>query len=180
MNNLWEEKTIRLSSKVKRIAMGDDDCYQQGILGIRDGLLKDPNGTDSFLLEAAKFSMLNHKSKGKSVDNGSKYPVTKNLRNGEIKTYRKEVVIIPMGDMDIPDRSYMPDVLVMDKVCADNFYRSLTLKETEFINAYSTNRYGNFSDKKTRAKLGISLSEYTQIKSKTHRKFLKAFEIKEM
>lgn len=175
MNELWEDKAKKLSIRVKRIARGDDDCYQQGMLGIRDGLLKDPCGTDSFLLESAKFAMLNYKNKGKSVDNGSKYPTKAKLLDGTMKTYRKNITIVYADKMDLPDTSYMPDILTMDKVCADNFYRSLTQKETEFIKAYSTNRKGDFSDRKTRAKLGISISEYNRIKDVLYQKFIKAF-----
>jgi len=40
INKLWGEKTENLSRKVKAIERGDDDCYQQGMLGIRNDLLK--------------------------------------------------------------------------------------------------------------------------------------------
>lgn len=181
INALWEEKVTKLSYRVKRIARGNDDCYQQGMLGIRDGLLKDPYGTDSFLLESAKFAMLNYKNKGKSVDNGSKYPVTKTLLDGTVKTYRKNMTpiyidkLVSEFQLEFPDSSYLPDVLAIDRICAENFYRSLDKDEAEFINAYSSTRHGDFSDRKTMQKMGVGYAEYHRIKQSTYIKFLRAF-----
>lgn len=181
INTLWGEKVVKLSERVKRIARGDDDHYQQGMLGIRDGLLKDPYGTDSFLLESAKFAMLNYKHKGKSVDNGSRYPVTKTLLDGTVKTYKKDMTPIYIDkllsefQLEFPDSSYLPDIFAIDKICAEKFYESLDKKEAEFINSYSSTRNGDFSDRKTMQKMGIGYAEYNRIKGKIYEKFIRAF-----
>jgi len=60
INRLWSEKTEKLSDKIKAISRGDDDFYQEGVLGVRDGLLRDPAATNSYLLQAAKFAMNNY------------------------------------------------------------------------------------------------------------------------
>ena len=87
INKIWIEKTDRLSAKVRAIARGDEDFYQEGILGIREGLLRDPYATDSYLLQAAKYAMNNSRNRGKSIDNGSKYGVTKTLLDGTVKLF---------------------------------------------------------------------------------------------
>ena len=181
INKLWNEKTENLSGMVKRIARGDDDFYQQGMLGIRDGLLKDPYATDSFLLESAKFAMFNYRNKGKSVDNGSKHPVTKTLLDGTVKTYKKDMTPIYIDRLvsgfrsEFPASSYLPDVLAIDRICAENFYRTLDKEEAEFIDAYTTTRNGDFSDRKTMQKLGIGYAEYGRIKASAYQKFIYAF-----
>jgi len=181
INKLWGEKAESLSSKVKCIARGDDDFYQQGMLGIRDGLLKDPYATDSFLLESAKFVMLNYRNKGKSIDNGSRYPVTKTLLDGTVKTYKKDMVpvyidrLVSDFNLEFPDSSYLPDILALDKICAEKFYKSLDKKEAEFIDAVMLTRNGDFSDRKTMHKMGVGYNEYYMIKQSAYDKFIRAF-----
>ena len=139
INRLWAEKTTQLSRNVKRIARGDEDFYQEGLLGIRDGLLRDPHANDSYLLQAAKFAMNNYKNRGKSVDNGSKHPVTKKLLDGTMKTYRKDMIrvcldkIIPKFQLQFPAYGYPPDIRALDRVCAERFYSSLDNSEAKFV-----------------------------------------------
>ena len=139
IDGLWAEKTVLLSANVKRIARGDEDFYQEGILGIRDGLLRDPHATDSYLLQAAKFAMNNYKNRGKSVDNGSKHPGTKKLLDGTVKTYRKDMVrvcldkIVPRFQLKFPAYGFPPDIRALDRVCAESFYSSLDNSEAEFV-----------------------------------------------
>ena len=181
INTLWGEKTETLSVKVKAIARGDDDFYQQGILGIREGLLRDSGATDSYLLQAARYSMTNYKNKGKSVDNGSKSTYTRKLLDGTVKSYKKDMTPIYIDRLvsdfriEFPDSSYLPDVLAIDKICAEKFYKSLDKKEAEFIDACMLTRNGDFSDRKTMLKLGISTPEYHRIKSSAYQKFIRAF-----
>ncbi len=181
INKLWDEKAEKLSGKIKAIARGDDDFYQEGVLGVRDGLLRDPSATDSYLLQAAKFAMNNYKNRGKSVDNGSKHGVTKKLLDGTVKTYRKDMVpvyidkLVSEFQLELPGPSYLPDILALDKICAEKFYRSLDRKEAEFIDVCMLTRNGNFSDRKTMGKLGVSHSEYRSIKRSAYTKFIQAF-----
>lgn len=37
INRLWSEKTENLSDKIRVISRGNDDFYQEGVLGVRDG-----------------------------------------------------------------------------------------------------------------------------------------------
>jgi len=178
---LWAEKIQVLSGMVMRIARGDEDDYQVGILGIREGLLRDPDATDSYLLQASRYAMSNHKNRGKSVDNGSKHPVTKRLLDGTVKTYRKNAVIVYMDKLisefgiEFPDHSYAPDILALDRICAADFYGSLDEEEAEFINACMMNRHGDFSYRKTMQNLGMSAAEFSRLRRATYGKFVKAF-----
>ena len=181
INQLWNEKVEKLSTRVKAIARGDEDFYQQGMLGIHEGLLRDPDATDSYLLQAARFAMTNYRNKGKSVDNGSKSTYTRKLLDGTVKTYRKDMVpvyidkLVSEFQLEFPDSSYLPDILALDKICAEKFYKSLDRKEAEFIDACMMTRNGDFSDRKTMLKLGIGYAEYNRIKSSAYQKFIRAF-----
>ena len=182
INKLWGEKAEELSGKVKAIARGDEDFYQQGMLGIREGLLRDSGATDSYLLQAARYAMTNYRNKGKSIDNGSRHETTKKLLDGTVRTYRKDMVpvhidrLVSNFQLEFSDTSYLPDVLAIDKICAEKFYRSLDKAEAEFIDACMLTRNGDFSDRKTMAKLGISTTEYHRIKQSAYGKFIRAFE----
>ena len=181
INQLWNEKVEELSTRVKAIARGDEDFYQQGMLGIREGLLRDSGATDSYLLQAARYSMTNYKNKGRSLDNGSKSTYTRKLLDGTVKSYKKSMVPIYIDKLvsdfriEFPDSSYLPDVLAIDKICAEKFYGSLDEKEAEFIDACMLTRNGDFSDRKTMQKLGISQAEYCRIKRSAYGKFVRAF-----
>ena len=181
INKLWGEKAEELSGKVKAIARGDEDFYQQGMLGIREGLLRDSGATDSYLLQAARYAMTNYRNKGKSIDNGSRHETTKKLLDGTVRTYRKDMVPVHIDrlvsdfQLEFSDTSYLPDILAIDKICAEKFYNSLDRKEAEFIDACMMTRNGDFSDKKTMQKLGISQAEYRRIKHSAYEKFVRAF-----
>lgn len=181
INRLWSEKTENLSDKIRVISRGNDDFYQEGVLGVRDGLLRDLSATDSYLLQAAKFAMNNYRNRGKSVDNGSKCTYTRRLLDGTVKTYRKDIVpiyidkLVSEFELEFPDSSYLPDILALDKICAEKFYGLLDKNEAEFIDACALTRNGDFSDRKTMLKLGVSTTEYHRIRRSAYTKFIRAF-----
>ncbi|MFC1713563.1 hypothetical protein ACFL6S_07845 [Candidatus Poribacteria bacterium] len=181
INKLWNEKTEKLSGKVKAIARGDEDLYQEGVIGIRAGLLRDVYATDSYLLQAARYAMNNYQNKGKSVDNGSSYETTKTLLDGTVKRYQKNMIpvyidkLVSDFQLEFPDSSYLPDILALDKICAERFYGSLDKKEAEFIDACMLTRNGDFSDRKTMKELGMDRAKYNAIKRSAYGKFIYAF-----
>ena len=137
----WTEKVEKLSVKIKAIARGNEDFYQEGVLGIRAGLLRDPYATDSYLLQASRFAMGNYKNRGKSIDNGSKHSVVKKLSDGTIKTYKKDMTPVHVDMLDselrlrFPDNSCAPDVLAFDRISAEEFYNSLDEDEARRVDA---------------------------------------------
>ena len=185
INALWAEKAETLSGRVRAIARGDEDFYQEGLLGIRDGLLRDPCATDSYLLQAAKFAMNNYKNRGKSVDNGSKHGYTRKLLDGTVKTYKKDMVPIYIDKLvsefrlEFPDHSYPPDILALDKVCAEDFYDMLDKEEAELVDACILTLDGRSSDYYAMTRLGIGRVEYERIKRSAYDKFIRTFGLDE-
>lgn len=112
INQLWNEKIQKLSDRVRAIARGDDDLYQEGILGIRDRLLRNPDATDSYLLQAARYAMTNYRNRGKSIDNGYRRATRSVLSDGTVMICRKQMIPIYIDhlvadfQMEYPDYSY--------------------------------------------------------------------------
>ena len=183
IHKLWEEKIRNraITDMVYKIARGDKDLYQEGILGIREGLIKNPNAPDDHLIRHAKWSMSHYKNRGCSIDNGPTWEYTKKLSDGTIKKYKKEIIpvyidaVMDEFDLEFPDYSYPPDILAMDRVCAERFYKSLDRKEMKFINACIETMSNYFYNSYARQKLKISRNEYNRIKLSTYGKFIQAF-----
>ena len=175
INQLWSKKVGELSGKVWSIARGDDDLYQEGIIGIRDGLIRDPSATDSYLLQSAKFAMSNYRNRGKSIDNGSKRTTTKTLADGTVKSYRKSIIplyinaLVEAFELEFPDSSYAPDILAIDRICAERFYGSLDKKEAKFINVCIETKSNYFYNSEARRELKISRNEYYRIKHSAYK-----------
>ena len=181
INQLWAEKIQKLSRRVWAIANGDDDFYQEGILGIRIGLTRNPYATDAFLLSAAKWAMLHYRDKGVSVDNGIKWTYTKRLADGTARTYQKNMAPVYIDGLvsnfrtEYPDSSYSPDVLALDRVCAEKFYRSLDKEEAEFAEVCIQTLNGHFYNAEAMRELGIGHVRYKRIRRSAYRKFIRAF-----
>lgn len=177
----WTVKVNTLSPMVKRIARGDEDLYQEGILGIRDGLLRDPQATDSYLLHGARFAMSNYRNRGKSIDNGSRHATTKKLLDGTVKTYRKDMVpvyidkLLSNFQIEFPDSSYAPEILALDKICAERFYGLLDKVESEFVTTSIQCLDGRNYDSMTMKKLDADRLEYDKLRCSTHQKFILSF-----
>jgi hypothetical protein len=181
INYLWNEKAEKLSNRVRGIARGDDDLYQEGLLGVRDGLLRNPYATDDQLVREASWAMSHYKNRGCSLDNGAKWLYTKRLEDGTIQKYRRDAIPIYIDavmeefDLEFPDSSYSPDTLAIDRISAERFYKSLNRKEAKFIDACITTMSNYFYNSKSRRKLKVSKNEYYRIKRSTYEKFIKAF-----
>ena len=164
INELWNEKIGELSTRIRQIARGDDDLYQEGLLGLRDALLKDANVGNGYLIGTAKRRMRAYRNKGVSIDNGD-------------KRYRKNVVPIYIDngisnfELAFPDSSYPPDILALDRICAKKFYNLLNQSEAELVNA----RIQSYRESEARERLGIGRDKYRRIKREAHIKFIRAF-----
>jgi hypothetical protein len=181
INQLWNYKTEELSGKVWNIARGDDDLYQEGIIGIRDGLIRDPSATDSYLLQSAKFAMSDYRNRGKSIDNGSKRSVTKTLKDGTVRTYKKDMrpiyidALMDNFQLEFPDSSYAPDILAIDKICAERFYVTLDEAEAELVYANILTLGNNPNDARARELLNTDSDNYIRVKHSAHEKFIQVF-----
>jgi hypothetical protein len=181
INKLWNDKTNSLSDKVWNIAKGDDDLYQEGIIGIRDGLFRDPHATDSYLLQSAKFAMANYRNRGKSIDNGCRRQFIKTLRDGTVKTYRKDMrpiyidALMDDFQLEFPDSSYAPDILAIDKVSAERFYVQLDEAEAELVYACILTLDATHNDARAREMLNTNADNYSSVKRSAHDKFIQVF-----
>jgi hypothetical protein len=181
INQLWNDKTEKLSDKVWNIARGNEDLYQEGILGIREGLIRDTNATDSYLLQSAKFAMSGYRNRGKSIDNGTKKPTTKTLKDGTVKTYRKDMhplyidALMDNFQLEFPDHSYPPDILAIDKICAEKFYVLLDESEAELVYACILTLGDDSNDQRAREMLNTDSDSYNRVKHSAHEKFIQVF-----
>ena len=187
INRLWEEKTSNraITDMVYKIARGDKDLYQEGILGVRDALTKNPNAPDDHLIRHARWAMSHYRSRGCSIDNGPRWEYTRKLSNGEIRHYKKEVIpvyidaVMDEFDLEFPDISYPPDILAIDRVCAEKFYKSLNNREKHFVKICVEVLSNHFYKSDARRKLKISKNEYNRIKRSAYCKFIEAFGMEE-
>ena len=179
INELWMEKIGELSTRIRRIARGDDDLYQEGLLGLREALLKDPNASDAYIIRAVRWTISHYTNRGVSVDNGSRRTHTRTLADGTVKEYRKSMIPIYIDncisnfDLAFPDSSYPPDILALDRICAMKFYSFLNQDEAELVNA-CIQTY-SYCGSEAREKLGIGRVKYRRIKRGAHIKFIRAF-----
>ena len=183
INYLWEEKVNNrtITDMVYKIAHGDKDLYQEGLLGIRAGLITNPDAPDDQLIRRARWEMSHYKNRGVSIDNGSRWEYTRKISTGEIRHWKKETIPIYIDavmdefNLEFPDTSYPPDILAIDKVCAEKFYKSLNNKEKQFVKVCIEVLCNHFYNSDARGKLKISMNEYNRIKQSTYEKFIKAF-----
>ncbi len=183
INYLWEEKVSNrsITDMVYKIAHGDKDLYQEGLLGIRAGLTKNPDFTDDQLIREARWAMSHYRNRGVSIDNGSRQEYTRKLSDGTVKTYRKEIIPISIDAvmeefrLEFPDYSNPPDILAMDRISAEKFYKSLNNKEKHFVKVCIEVLCNHFYSTDARRRLNISRNQYEKIKQSTYQKFIKAF-----
>ena len=181
INRLWAEKAEQFSVKIRQIVRGDDDLYQEGILGLREGLLRNPYGTDSYLLSAIKWAISHYRNKGVSIDNGPKWEYKKKLVDGTVKTYKKDMApvyidkLVSDFELEFPDYRVAPDILALDKICAEKFYGLLNKEEAELVDACNQTFNGYFYNSKARRKLGMGRVTYNRIKQSAYGKFIRAF-----
>jgi len=181
INQVWEQKINKFSSLIEGLAKGNDDYYQEGILGLRRAAELKPNASDGYFVAFAKYAMFHYRDKGKSIDNGVKRPQQVILKSGEVRTYQRDMLAIflndPGEDFELTAYTFPPDLLAIDRVCAEKFYGSLNDEETEFIETcielYFTN--GIFRNLHAIQKLKISEHKFNRIKRDLKKKFIRTF-----
>ena len=181
INRLWGEKVEQFSTKIRQIVRGDDDLYQEGILGLREGLLRNPYATDAYLISAVKWAISHYRNRGVSIDNGPKWEYTKKLVDGTVRKYRKDTLpvyideLVSEFELEFPDYSFAPDILAEDRICAEKFYGLLNKEEAELVDACNQTYNGYFYNSKARRKLGMGRVTYNRIKQSAYGKFIRAF-----
>jgi hypothetical protein len=187
IDKLWEEKISNraITDMVYKISRGDKDLYQEGLLGVRYGLSRNPYFTDDQLIREARWAMLKYRKRGVSLDNGPNGQYRKTMPDGTMKTFTRGAIPIYIDavmdefDLEFPDISYPPDILAIDRICAERFYRSLNNQEKHFVKICIEVLSNHFYKSDARRKLKISRNEYNRIKRTTYCKFIEAFGIED-
>ena len=183
INRLWEEKINNraITDMVYKISRGDKDLYQEGLLGIRYGLSRNPDFTDDQLIREARWYMGKFKRRGVSLDNGPNGQYRKTMPDGTMKTFTREAIPIYIDavmeefNLEFPDISYPPDILAIDKVCAERFYKSLNNQERHFVKICVEVLSNHFYKSDARRKLKISRNEYFKRRMAVYKKFIRFF-----
>ncbi len=183
INKLWEEKISNrvITDMVYKIAHGDKDLYQEGLLGIRSGLIKNPDAPDDQLIRRARWEMSHYKNRGCSIDNGPTWEYTKKLSNGETRHYKKEIIpvfidaVMEEFNLEFPDTSYPPDILAMDKIAAEKFYKSLNNQERHFVKVCIEVLGNYFYKSDARKILKMSRVPFDRRKQAVYKKFIRCF-----
>ena len=181
IDELWAKKISQFSNLIDGLAKGNDDYFQEGILGLRRAVERNPDGPDGYFVKFAKYAMVHYRDKGKSVDNGVRRPQKNKLKSGEIKTYQKDMLAIYLNDpgesLELPAYTFPPDLLAIDRICAERFYGSLNDEESKFMDTcrevYAS--CGVCLIPKVIAKLKISENKYNRIRRDLKKKFIRIF-----
>ena len=183
IDKLWEEKITnrKITDMVYKIAHGDWDSYQEGLLGIRYGLSRNSHLTDDQLIREARWYMGNSKKKGVSLDNGPNGQYRKTMPDGTMKTYTRGAVPIYLDavmeefNLEFPDTSYPPDLLAIDRVAAEKFYKSLNNKERHFVKICIEVLCNHFYKSEARRRLKISRKSFDETRTGIYKKFIRSF-----
>jgi hypothetical protein len=183
INRLWEEKISNraITDMVYKIARGDKDLYQEGLLGVRYGLSRNPDFSDDQLIREARWYMGKYKRRGVSLDNGPNGQYRKTMPDGTMKTYTREAIPIYIDavmdefNLEFPGISYPPDILAIDKVCAEKFYKSLNNQERHFVKICIEVLYNHFYMTDAIRKLHYGKKRFFRIRAGVYKKFIRFF-----
>jgi len=166
LNRLFVERINSLAPYLRGIP--DDGLRQEASIGVYLVLKSDPEATDRYLINGAKWNQSRSLKKGRSVDNGF---------------YKREYLPIvhydqlPIHDgvfsQVIPSNGGTPlDNRVIDKICLEKLLDDLTQPETEVF------RYKvleELHDKQIKRKLRIGHEKLKGIKAELRYKIDRAF-----
>ena len=183
INRLWEEKINNraITDMVYKISRGDWDLYQEGLLGIRYGLTRNPDLTDDQLIREARWMMMKSRQRGVSLDNGFKGQYRKTMPDGTMKTFAREAIPIYIDalmeefNLEFPDINYPPDILAIDKVCAEKFYKSLNNQERHFVKICIEVLCNHFYMTDAIRKLHYGKKRFFRIQARVYKKFIRFF-----
>ncbi len=129
LENLYNERMKDIETIIDIESNDDDDLKQEGLWGAYKALKTDPNGTDRFLINKAKWGMISSLRKGRSVDNGF--------------YKRKKLTVFHYSQLPTADGVFAEaisrngasplDEQVINKICLERLMTKLTPNERKFI-----------------------------------------------
>lgn len=125
--------------------------------------------------------MSHYKHRGTSLDTGTNGEYRKTMPDGTMKTFTREAIPIYIDavmeefNLEFPDTSYPPDILAMDKIAAEKFYKSLSNPERHFVKICIEVLGNYFYNDHARKKLGLGRKTYYRRKQAVYKKFIRCF-----
>ncbi len=127
LNTLYTERINRLAPYIRSIP--DEDNRQEAMIGAYKALMNDTKGTDSFLINKAKWDLASAHRKGRSVDNA--------------RCRRSDIKLISYNQLSSDDGVFAEavsangaiplDEQVINKICLDMLIDNLTSLEKRIV-----------------------------------------------
>jgi len=128
LHNAYNQRFNDIEHIISNEANGNDDLKQEGLIGAYHAIVKDPQATDRFMLNKAKWSMLSFLRQGRSVDNGFyKRKNLKVIRYNQLPTDDGIFAAVSNGDKDPLDEQ------VIFRIDLQRFLGKLSRNEQSFI-----------------------------------------------
>ena len=166
LNALCTERINRLAPYIRTIP--DEDMRQEAMIGAYTALKVDPNGTDRYLINRAKWNQVTALRKGCSFDNGF-------YKRKELTVFR--YTQLPSADSvfaeAISNYGATPlDEQVINKICLERLMESLTGLERRFLKYKVVEEWSNNKIVKL---LHITKAKLKEIKTEIRLKIELAF-----
>jgi DNA-directed RNA polymerase specialized sigma24 family protein len=168
LENLYKERVKDVETIINIESNDDDDLKQEGLIGAYKALKTDPNGTDRFLINKAKWSQVSAWRKGRSVDNGF--------------YKRKKLTVFHYSQLPTADGVFAEaisrngasplDEQVINKICLERLFDRLTGLEERFLK-YKV--LEELSNKRIVKRLRITNAKLKEIMSELRVKINEAF-----
>ena len=157
LHHLYQQRLPEIEKSIDIKSNGNADLRQEGLFGAYQALTIDPYGSKGFLLNKAKWEMIESWRKGKSVDNG--FYKRKNLK---IIRYQH----LPLEDGVFAeavssDGKEPVDEQAIFRIDLNRFLEKLSHKESLFIQAKAID---GLSDVRIQKRLGITFDTLKAMK----------------
>ena len=157
LHNIYNQRIQDIHHIIHNQSNGNDDLKQEGLIGAYKAIEKYPHANNRFMLNKAKWSIVNFLRKGRSVDNG--YHKRKNLK---VIRYDQSVFDDGIFAAVASNRGIEPvDEQAIFRIDLTRFLKRLSRKERRFI------RYkvlDGLSDVRIKWKLGITFETLKAMK----------------
>jgi DNA-directed RNA polymerase specialized sigma24 family protein len=168
LHRLYQQRLPEIEKNIDIKSNGNSDLRQEGLFGAYQALRIDPYGSKGFLLNKAKWEMIESWRKGKSVDNG--FYKRKNL-----KIIRYEG--LPLADgifaEAVSSNGKDPvDEQAIFRVDLDRFLEGLSEKERLFIQSKALD---GLSDPKIKKKLEVTYETLKAMKANIRKQIHMSF-----
>jgi hypothetical protein len=129
LNVAFESRLPEISSSIDRIAGHDCDLKQEALLGVCNALKIDPQAPRNYLLNNARWNLLNSKQRGVSVD--SERRKSEGFMLFKFEDYKYQDVL--MSEIELRNKRDSVESIALYNICLEKFIDLLTPIELEFV-----------------------------------------------